>query len=72
MNNEKVLSIGWIKERLSVDQKTLWIYIVLYFSWGLGMHYFGAWAEIARFTYWWQVITVYLLHIVETSETLSK
>ncbi|MEM6342368.1 MAG: hypothetical protein AAF927_00760 [Bacteroidota bacterium] len=72
MSNEKVLSIGWIKERLSVDQKTLWIYIILYFSWGLGMHFFGAWVEIARFTYWWQVITVYILYMVPISLVLRE
>ncbi|MEL6653634.1 MAG: hypothetical protein AAFQ87_22800, partial [Bacteroidota bacterium] len=72
MTESSVLSWPWIKSRLSVDQKTLWIYVILYFSWGLGMHYFGAWVEIARFTYWWQVISVYILYMVPISLILRE
>jgi len=42
-------------------------YVVIYFLWGLGMNRFGAEMEIARFTYWWQVITCYILYMVPIS-----
>jgi hypothetical protein len=59
--------LPWLKTQLQVDRKTLIVYLVLYFCWGLGMHFFGEWVQIARFTYWWQVITVYLLYMVPVS-----
>ena len=31
------------------------------------MDYFGTQTEIARFTHWWQVITVYLLYMIPIS-----
>lgn len=65
MNQTELLD--WIKNGLKVDRKTLLVYIVFYFCWGLGMDYFGTWAEIAKFTYWWQVITVYILYMVPIS-----
>jgi hypothetical protein len=37
----------------------------------MGMDAFGAFAEIARFTYWWQVITVYILYMVPFSLLLK-
>jgi len=54
-------------ERLKVDRRLLLIYIIIYFCWGFGMNEFGAYMEIARFTYWWQVITCYLLYMVPVS-----
>ena len=69
---EEVLSLAWVKSRLKVDRKTLWIYLLLYFCWGLAMNEFGAWAEIARFTYWWQIITVYLIYMVPISLLLRE
>lgn len=43
------------------------IYALVYFTWGISMNEFGKFLEIARFTYWWQVITVYLLYMVPLS-----
>lgn len=63
--------IQYAKEKLNVDKKLLLIYVVLYFVWGMGMDKFGALMEIARFTYWWQVITVYLLYMVPISLLLK-
>ena len=63
--------IQYAKEKLNVDKKLLLIYVVLYFVWGMGMDKFGAFMEIARFTYWWQVITVYLLYMVPISLLLK-
>lgn len=63
--------IQYAKEKLNVDKKLILIYVVLYFVWGMGMDKFGAFMEIARFTYWWQVITVYLLYMVPISLLLK-
>ena len=59
--------ITTLLSRLKVDRTTLLVYCVLYFSWGIGMHHFGDWAQIARFTYWWQVITCYIFYMVPVS-----
>ncbi len=64
--------IDFLKNGLIVEQKTLWVYMVFYFCWGIGMHFFGDWAQIARFTYWWQVITVYILYMVPISLVLRQ
>jgi hypothetical protein len=47
---------------------SLWVtYAVTYFLAGTLMNQVGQWLEIARFTYWWQVITVYMLYMVPLS-----
>lgn len=51
----------------SVERKRLIIYIVVYFLWGLLMHNVGQWLEIAKFTFWWQVISTYILYMVPIS-----
>ncbi len=51
----------------SVPKIQLLIYVLLYFFWGLGMHWFGQQVEIAKFTYWWQVITCYVFYMVPIS-----
>jgi len=40
---------------------------ITYFLAGTLMNQVGQWLEIARFTYWWQVITVYVLYMVPLS-----
>ncbi|WP_109435525.1 MULTISPECIES: hypothetical protein [Aquimarina] len=58
---------------LKESPKTLiLVYVITYFLWGLGMNRFGAEMEIARFTYWWQVITCYILYMVPVSILLKK
>lgn len=59
--------IGYAKSKLYVDKKLIIIYALVYFSWGILMDNFGAAIEIARFTHWWQVITVYLLYMIPIS-----
>ena len=54
-------------DKLKVDPKLIGLYVLVYFSWGMLMDRFGAAVEIARFTYWWQVITVYLLYMIPIS-----
>ncbi len=56
-----------IKKKLSAPV-SLWItYMVFYFIWGTCMNQFGAWVGIAKFTFWWQVITCYCLYMVPIS-----
>lgn len=43
------------------------IYIVLYFICGMLMNYIGEYLEIAKFTFWWQVITCYICYMVPIS-----
>lgn len=62
----------YIREKLIVDRRLLVVYVLLYFTWGMGMDAFGQWAEIARFTYWWQVITCYVLYMIPISLLLRK
>ena len=57
----------WAIEKLNQDPKLLLVYIIIYFTWGMAMNAFGKKAKIARFTYWWQVITCYILYMVPIS-----
>ncbi len=63
------MSTVWesIQTKLNVDKKLLLTYCLVYFIWGMIMDWFGAQVEIARFTYWWQVITCYILYMVPIS-----
>jgi len=64
--------IQYAKRKLDVDRKLIFLYIIIYFVWGMGMDKFGSIVEIAKFTYWWQVITVYVLYMVPISLILRK
>ena len=55
------------KKKLNVDRRLILVYCLVYFLWGLGMNWFGTQMEIAKFTYWWQVITCYILYMVPIS-----
>ena len=63
--------INYAKSKLSVDKKLILTYAVIYFAWGMLMDNFGAKVEIARFTYWWQVIIVYLIYMILISLLLK-
>ncbi|MDT0621587.1 hypothetical protein [Croceitalea vernalis] len=58
---------NWALTKLKVDKKLVFTYCIVYFSWGLLMNWFGAEVGIAKFTYWWQVITCYILYMVPIS-----
>ncbi|MGI9552768.1 MAG: hypothetical protein ACR2MT_16305 [Aurantibacter sp.] len=62
----------WAKSKLNVDRRLILIYCIVYFLWGLGMNWFGIQMEIAKFTYWWQVITCYILYMVPISLLLRN
>ena len=59
--------INYAKSKLRVDKRLLLTYILVYFTAGNIMNQLGTVAEIARFTYWWQIITVYLLYMIPVS-----
>lgn len=59
--------IAWALPRLRADKRLIALYCAVYFIWGFGMDWFGAQVEIARFTFWWQVITCYLLYMIPIS-----
>ena len=59
--------LEWIKLKLTVDKRLIFVYCIIYFSWGMLMNWFGTEVQIAKFTYWWQVITCYLLYMVPIS-----
>ncbi len=64
--------IAWARSQFNVDKRLVLIYCVLYFLWGLGMNWFGTEMEIAKFTYWWQVISCYILYMVPISLLLRN
>lgn len=64
--------IIFAKGKFDVDRKLVATYIVLYFIWGMSMDWFGSRVEIAKFTYWWQVITCYILYMVPISLLLRN
>tara|TARA_R110002167_G_scaffold120166_1_gene297831 strand:+ start:804 stop:1262 length:459 start_codon:yes stop_codon:yes gene_type:complete len=57
----------WATSKLQVDKKLIFTYCIVYFAWGMVMDYFGELIEIAKFTYWWQVISCYILYMVPVS-----
>lgn len=57
-------------KKVKVDKRLLLVYATVYFLWGMGMNWVGQQMEIAKFTYWWQVITCYLLYMVPISLVL--
>jgi len=59
--------IEFAKKKLNVDRRLILTYCLVYFLWGLGMNWFGTQMEIAKFTYWWQVFTCYILYMVPIS-----
>lgn len=61
-----------VRESFQPGWRLILVYIVVYFSWGMLMNAFGQWAEIARFTHWWQVITTYVLFMIPVSLLLRK
>ena len=64
--------ITYAKQKFAVDKRLVLLYVIIYFLWGTAMDAFGAYIEIAKFTYWWQVITVYLIYMIPISLLLRK
>jgi len=53
--------------QFKVPASLILTYVVIYFLWGTMMDQFGTYMEIARFTYWWQIITCYILFMIPIS-----
>ena len=64
--------IQWAKAKLNVDKRLMLVYCIVYFLWGAAMNWFGTEVQIAKFTYWWQVITCYILYMVPISLLLRN
>lgn len=56
-----------VNKLIQIERKRLLIYIVVYFGWGYAMNIVGTEFEIAKFTYWWQIISCYILYMVPVS-----
>ena len=59
--------LDYARQQFNVDRKLILLYCLIYFLWGLTMNQIGIITEIAKFTYWWQVITVYVIYMVPIS-----
>ena len=59
--------ISYAKKKLDTDKRLIFLYCIIYFIWGMGMDQFGQMVQIAKFTYWWQVITCYIVYMVPIS-----
>lgn len=64
--------LNYVKEKLLVDKRLILVYMITYFAWGVGMNYFGTYMQLAKFTYWWQIITCYILYMVPISLLLRN
>lgn len=64
--------LQYARKKFKVDKRLVILYCLVYFVWGLGMNWVGTTLEIARFTYWWQVITCYILYMVPISLLLRE
>ncbi len=64
--------LAWAKQKLQVDVRLILVYCILYLLWGLGMNWIGIQLELARFTFWWQVITCYIFYMVPISLMLRN
>lgn len=57
---------------LETPLSLLAVYVVVYLLWGILMHNVGIWTKIARFKYWWQIISCYILYMVPVSLFLRE
>ncbi|MBZ0327365.1 MAG: hypothetical protein K8F54_07135 [Altibacter sp.] len=61
-----------LQKLIRVERDRLLLYIIVYILWGILMNAFGQFTEIAKFTYWWQIIPTYLLYMVPISILLRE
>ena len=59
--------LDYAKSKLNVNWKLVVIYAIIYLVAGFVMDKVGAATEIARFTHWWQILTVYGLYMIPVS-----
>lgn len=65
------LFLDAVKGIFDTDINLVLVYIVVYFLWGVAMNQFGIITKIARFKYWWQIITCYLVYMIPVSLLLK-
>lgn len=56
---------------LDTDPRLLMVYVGVYFPVGVFMHHFGIYTQIARFKYWAQIISCYILYMIPVSLLLK-
>ncbi len=67
------LFLNDIKETFkNTETSLITTYTTIYVLWGIAMNAFGTYAEIARFEYWWQIITCYVFYMIPISILLKK
>jgi hypothetical protein len=54
-------------QNIAATKRQYLLYLTFYLGWGLVMNALGHWLELARFVYWWQVGTCYLLYLLPIS-----
>ncbi len=59
--------LDYVRSKFKVDKRLILLYVLIYFIWGTAMDQFGELMQIAKFNYWWQVITVYVFYMVPVS-----
>ncbi len=59
--------LTYAKSKFNVDKRLILVYIIVYIGAGFIMDKLGAITEIAKFTHWWQVLTVYGLYMIPVS-----
>ena len=67
MNRRQSRISGRLRDCFCLPAAHWAIYIIVYFLIGTLMNQAGQWLQIARFIYWWQVITVYVCYMVPIS-----
>jgi hypothetical protein len=60
------------REILRLSNSQWATYVVVYFLIGCLMNQVGQWTQIARFTHWWQVLTVYVCYMVPISVAIRR
>ncbi len=64
--------LDFARSKFKIDKRLILLYVVVYFLWGTAMDNFGQMVQIAKFTHWWQIITVYILYMVPISLLLRN
>lgn len=70
-----MVRMGFVREfwnRLRIEPRRLLVYVLVYALAGTIMNEIGKTLEIARFRWWWQIVTVYLLYCLPVSLYLRR
>ena len=67
-----MLLLSRLREEFRLSAVHWLAYVATYLLVGAMMNQVGQWLEIARFVFWWQVVTVYVLYMVPISILLRR